>query len=480
MSEDEPITLSMAWGIAQDVITRAGAIDVTLNCDTNLFIDPLLLSEASNKDFRECASTAYEGRFNQLIELLAASKSVDDAAWRAAKKKISFHEIGYTHLGYSSGTSGSGFGDKLAGNLISTAKEVVSLGVDNPNLFVALALFEDGVGADRISDMTTNIIVACLARFTASACSDIGVATEKFKIGGVFYDLPPNPIKRSEPILLVPKDVVRDLPVASDWNSVGSAARETEDLRERVNAHIGEIWKAKTRKDKEEVRKNAMRSKASFETFLEVIRNAADESYDVKNDHRGEIYPADLRRGISRAQPLDLHKYSNRKLSLDEVDEVVVAIISQFKDLVENRGLWKEFWDDRQENPRLEKAMQRIFYAVALSYCEANDLDISPESDGGAGPVDFKVSGGARSKVLLELKRSTNPKLVDGYTKQLEAYRASEGTTRAHYVVIDVGGLTPAKMKGLSDARSDLIKAGLEPSEFVIIDGGVQKSASKR
>src|SRR5690606_6224979 len=98
------------------------------------------------------------------------------------------------------------------------------------------------------------------------------------------------------------------------------------------------------------------------------------------------------------------------------------------------------------------------------------DLDISPESDGGAGPVDFKVSKGASSKALLELKRSTNPKLVDGYTKQLDAYRASEGTTRAHYIVIDVGGLTPAKMKGLSDARSTVIKAGLEPSEFVIID----------
>ncbi len=43
MAKDEPITLSIAWGIDQDTITKFGAIDVTLNCDTNLFIDPLLL-----------------------------------------------------------------------------------------------------------------------------------------------------------------------------------------------------------------------------------------------------------------------------------------------------------------------------------------------------------------------------------------------------------------------------------------------------
>jgi len=476
----EPITLSMAWGIHSDAISAIGAIDVTLNCDTNLFIDPLLLADASNPEFRDCATAAYEGRFVQLIELLSASKEPEDVAWRAARKRLAFHEVPYTHLGYSSGTGGSGFGESLGGNLLATAKQVVDLGIENPNLFVALALFEDGVGADRISDMTTNIIVDCLARFTSSACDHIGIATVPFKLNGTMCQLPPNPLRRTDPILLVPKDIVRDLPIATDWGSVGSAARETEDLRERVNAHIGDIWSAKSRRDKEALRKNVLRSKESFETLLEVLRNAADEPYDVTNDHRGEIYPAMIRREIARQQPLDLLSYSGRKLTLDEVDDVVKAIIDQFKRLIEDRGLWKELWDDKQVRARLEKAMQRLFYAVALSYCEANDLDISPESDGGAGPVDFKVSAGASAKVLLELKRSSNSKLVDAYTKQLDAYRKSEGTARAHYIVIDIGGMTPAKIKGLSDARSEAIKSGLTPSEIVIIDGSVQKSASKR
>ncbi|MBN8223485.1 MAG: hypothetical protein J0L89_01545 [Xanthomonadales bacterium] len=470
----------MMWEIDQDAITVAGAIDVTLNCDTNLFIDPLLLAEASDKEFRDCATAAYELRFGQIIELLAASKKIDDVAWRAAKKQISFHEVGYTHLGYSSGEGGSGFGEKLAGNMLATAKEVVDLGVENPNLFVALALFEEGVGADRISDMTTNIVIECLAKFTSRKCKDLGVGTKEFVLNGATHQLPPNPLKETEPVLLVPKDIVRDLPIASDWSSVGAAAKETADLRDRVNANIGEIWKAKTRKDKDEIRRNAMRSKKSFETLLEVLRNAADESYDVDNDHRGEIYPANIRRSIAKEVPLDLKLYSGKKLGQKEVDEVARAIIDKFKELIEDRGLWKELWDDRHEHARMEKAMQRLFYAVALSYCEANDLDISPESDGGAGPVDFKVSSGASAKVLIELKRSSNPKLVDGYTKQLDAYRNSEGTLLAYYVIIDVGGLTSKKMGKLSEARSAVLAEGLKPSEFVIIDGNVQKSASKR
>ncbi len=480
MSKSEPITLSMAWGIHADTIAAAGTIDVTLNSDTNLFIDPLLLVETSDLAFRDCATSAYESRFKQLIDLLAASTAIDDAAWRGAKRRLAFHEIPFTHLGYSSGTGGSGFGNTLTGNLLVTAKQVVNLGVTSPDLFIALALFEDGIGADRISDMTTNIILECLAHFTTSACNKIGIATQLFKLGDKQYQLPPNPIKKAEPLLLVPKDIVRDLPIASDWGSVASAAQENQDLRDRVNAHIGEMWRAKTRKDKKIVLDNALRSKQSFETLLEVLRNAADEPYDVKNDRRGEIYPAEVRKRIAHEEPLDLLSFSGRALSLDEVDEVVKAIIEKFKSLIENKGLWKELWDDKHKHARLEKAMQRLFYAVASSYCDANELDISPESDGGAGPVDFKVSAGAKSKVLVELKRSSNSKLVDAYTKQLDAYKAAEGAMRTYYVIIDIGGLTPQKMRGLSVARSIVLNNGLEPSEFVIVDGTPQKSASKR
>lgn len=294
----EPVTLSMAWEIDAETLDKAGVIDVTLNCDTNLFIDPLLLEEASDPDFRDCATKAYEQRFNQLIDLLVASKREGDVAWRAAERQLSFHEVPFTHLGYSSGTGGSGFGSKLSGHLLVVAKEVVDLGVVNPDLFMALALFEGGIGADRISDMTTNIVVGCLARYTHVVATNLGRALASFTLAGATYQLPPNPLNAREPLLLVPKDIVRDLPIAADWDAIASAAQETQDLKDRVNQHVGELWRARTVREKNEVLKSAMASRQSFEFLLDLVRSAVDEPYDIRGDHRGEIYPAEIR-GLS-------------------------------------------------------------------------------------------------------------------------------------------------------------------------------------
>ncbi len=440
----------------------------------------MLLGESSNDKFSECANSAYTKRFEQIATILSASTSPGDLAERSARKLLRFHEIPYTHLGYSNGTTGSGFGTLLIDNLILNAKQVISLGIRDPDLFIGLSIFEGGVGPDRISDMTTNIIYDCLAKFTLEGCLRLGIKTKAFQIDQTKYQLPPNPLKPSEPIIFVPKDIVRDLPVAADWDSVGRSARESEDLKERVSSQIGEIWRAKTRKEKDATLKRAIQSKESFDLLLDLIRAAADEPYDVENDHRGELYPADLRRRIASAEPLNLAKYAKRKLTLDEAQDVIRKIIEQFKTLVEKKGLWKELWNEKATRARLEKAMQRLFYAVAVAYCEANDLDISPESDAGCGPVDFKFSNGSKIKILAELKRSSNPRLPDGYTKQLEAYKQAESTTRAFYIIIDIGGLSPAKLRDLSNAKSEQQKKGLHASEIVYIDGMPQKSASKR
>lgn len=479
MTVSEPITYSMALGIESSALDRVGVIDVSLNCDTNLFIDPLLFEEAASTDFRACATTSYVSRFEQIIELLCASRQEGDVAWRAARRKLSFHEVPYTHLGYSSGTGGSGFGTLLTDKLISTAREVVELGVRNPDLFIALALFEDGVGADRISDMSTNIILPCLAALTSEACSRLGIELRDFTVQGAIYALPPNPLKQDEPVIFVPKDIVRDLPVAADWDAVASAARETQELRDSVNESIGEIWRAKTKKDKGAMRDRALSSKASFETLIDLLRRAADEPYDLENDHRGEIYPADLRRSIAATAPLDLRVYASQGLTVDQVDQVVRLIVLKFQSLVEDNGLWKELWNEDFSRARLEKAMQRLFFAVASAYCEANSLDLSPEANAGVGPVDFKVSAGAKAKVVVELKRSLNPKLVDGYTKQLEAYKIAEGTDRGHYVIVDVGGLSSVKTSSLFLARTNVINAHGRASEIHFIDGSPQRSASK-
>jgi hypothetical protein len=102
---------------------------------------------------------------------------------------------------------------------------------------------------------------------------------------------------------------------------------------------------------------------------------------------------------------------------------------------VEYNGLYIVFYNDN-DSPRRENVIQRTFQAIADSYCEANNLDLSPEVNAGRGPVDFKFSRGTK-KVIVELKRSSNTRVLHGYQVQLAIYEEAEKCPRSVYVVMD-------------------------------------------
>ncbi len=130
--------------------------------------------------------------------------------------------------------------------------------------------------------------------------------------------------------------------------------------------------------------------------------------------------------------------------------------------------------------PKHESTAQRLFFAVAYSYCKANNIDVSPEIDTGTGKVDFKFSSGFEARTLVEVKLSTNARLVHGYEVQLETYKASEETRSAIYLVIDVGSMGK-KEERLLKLRRDAAASGDEPlSDLEFVNGIIKPSASKR
>ena len=183
---------------------------------------------------------------------------------------------------------------------------------------------------------------------------------------------------------------------------------------------------------------------------------------------------ASIAETIAADQPFKLD--DPKKPDADNVSAVVTLIIQQFQFLIEKRRLSEEFYHEGR--PRPEKAAQRLFFAVAYAYCQANGIDLTPEADTGNGPVDFKMSKGFTGRVLVEIKLSTNPKLVAGYSKQLETYKDAEQTMRGHYVVIDVGKMGK-KDETLLRLKNAQAKAGRPTSEIVLIDGRRRPSASK-
>jgi hypothetical protein len=235
-----PITLSREFGIDQRDLARLGVLDVTLAIDTKLFIDPLLLNHSKHAELNSDGVQLYHSHFDTIIRLLANSRSVSDPAWRAAEKKLAFPEINGTCLGYGAGSiHGSGFGPKLTNRVLGVAAQIVDIGVRDPDLFSAMALFESDIGPDRISDMTTNIIISALSAFNSRVLRALRLTGKQFPMGKFLV----NPYeKKNAPIILVPTDILRDLPVAHDWDGVAYAARQNEELRDKVNQHIASIW----------------------------------------------------------------------------------------------------------------------------------------------------------------------------------------------------------------------------------------------
>lgn len=475
----DPVRFSEHFGISTTLLKRAGAFDPVVNADTPLFIDPFLLEESKHPEM-QAAYGDWEAHFADLIKLLSASRVRGDVAWRAADKMLGVQEFKGTCLGYGAGIAGNAIGRGLIrAQLLRTAKEIVDLGVNDPAIFPLLALFEDKVGPDRISDLTTRVIGPRLAEFTERVLKRVNIPRQKFDIAGRSFLLPVNPKVndrggRPLPVVLVPNDILRDLPIATDWDDIERVTHENEQLRNRVNVAVGDLWGAHSRQSKEANRAAYLHSKDALETLLSAIHAIPKRAYDEAGDPSGLIKWLEMGRAIAAALPLTL-KLKERTPA--GVKDVVEQILAHFKHIVEDRAVWKSLYGPDGAVLH-EHYAQRLFLVTALSYCKANNIDISPETNPGGGPVDFKLSHGFDDKVVVEMKLSSNPQLDHGYTKQLERYKRGEDTPHGHFVIIHVG--RGHRQVDTVLKREILARKEKRPySPVTVIDGTEKKSASK-
>jgi hypothetical protein len=301
----------------------------------------------------------------------------------------------------------------------------------------------------------------------------------QFEISGREFSLPVNPKVQDRkgkplPVVLVPLDVLRDLPIATDWYDIERVTAENEKLRKRVNAAVGDIWKTHSKKDKQANRATFLNSREALDALLSAIHEIPKNAYDAEGDPSGLISWLEIGRTIASTLPLAL---TLKERTPKGVNEVVVTIIEHFKHVIEDRGVWKSLYGSKGEILH-EHHAQRIFLVAALGYCKANNIDISPETNAGGGPVDFKLSKGFDDKVVVELKLTSNQRLDHGYKTQLERYKSGEQTSQGHYVIIDVG--KGYKQLAKVQKREILAKKDKQSySPITVIDGTKKRSASK-
>jgi hypothetical protein len=190
-------------------------LDVDIIEDTMLFVDPHAFRYVQNDWARECTALL-QSFFGEVLSCIRAGKHV-----RARELLAQLSEPNEAHLGLSDGASrGSGLGPGLAEVIWESLRSSKAVSSGLLSDIEDTVLFVEGIGPDRISDMTINIVRSQLIEFTQEMCRKYGIKMHKGVDSGVMWDRRlnrwytdfvelPIPKKSSSKLLLIPRAVVR-------------------------------------------------------------------------------------------------------------------------------------------------------------------------------------------------------------------------------------------------------------------------------
>lgn len=188
-----------------------------LSSDLPLCIDPFLLFKSKDSALRELHKDLLSV-FNQGIQLYREDKR------KELDRLIDFPEANEIGFGYTEGRiKGSGLGlhlNQLLADTLAASEAFQERGLRH---IEELQLVSIGVGADRISDIAANALKLYLIGYTRKQAelwnipltAGMPVAHyfdfEDWEWSDGYFDLPRNPLS-GEPVLLVPRRIVRLLP----------------------------------------------------------------------------------------------------------------------------------------------------------------------------------------------------------------------------------------------------------------------------
>lgn len=448
-----------------------GAFDAVMDSDSRYFINVTRLKDAKTPEFL----ASYErinSYFRDIALLLnqAKAKTIQDRFYREALRKFAFSEVNGINLGFSETRYGSAFGDGLRKATISDAFDIIKAGTTQPEFFHLVGLFEENVGPDRLSDMVATIIQKDIRAYTRRINSELGITPENYPddkfIDGIVY----NPYKNCE-LLLLPKEILHELPIAKCWDDIDRVVSENDAIRQEINEMIGLEWTKYASHEKKAYLKSMIFMNP--EKCTRVLQSYRDS-------HVGECdWEADLDyvaqrifRGLKDVG-FDFLQHGAEPPQICS-REAVAHVVEIFKDWVENNRGWSEIQEI--STGKREKIIQRLIHLGAKEYIAVNNLDISFEADSGRGPVDIKISIGA-DKSICEVKLSSNPQYLHGYQTQVQEYSKAECTENMFYVFVDTGN--PIRLRTIMLEHEKNKKAGIKCPELIVIDATVRESASK-
>lgn len=450
-----------------------GVFDGFVGKDARLHVDPLLLKRCKTQEFVGAYDKLLD-HFRKLVTLVPErAKPMTNLRYKSIVKHLSFPEFYFIGLGFGEkSNAGTGITGKKAELLADTAIEIIQDGIEDPEIFLLVNLFQEKIGADGISDIMIWTLRDEFIQYTQRITKEFGFKTHTYGIDidlPFFYQSRNNKIVAT-PIIFVPTEIIRNLPEAeyrdghffSDYNN---------EIRRRISNDVGLAMK--DMQNKKLLKQRLLSKPAVLSKMAEIYRNLEGRSYDFMQDDN-YIYASAVIAELIGQEPLPLKAKED---NLEAVLYIARQICLQFKKMVETNRMSELLYN--KEKFKNEKAVQRLFLIMADGYCNISNIVLSPETDYGAGPVDFKFSSGYHSKVLLEMKLASNSQLMHGIEVQLPTYLKAESTSKGIYMIVIVND----NDETLVDSFWQRIKSQNIPESImqniIIIDARKRNSASR-
>lgn len=455
--------------------------DTLLIEDTPLYVDPFLIYDDTD-EFWARAHDDLMDFFAMVLHVVKESNGqTSSLAWKKAANILIFHEPSEFCLGLAKGHSnGSGPGKKLAEPMLAGALAAVQDNIEHVTHIEELILLSEGMGFDRVSDLTCNVLKAYFVQYTQQVCRQHGIPMRRQRLRNSSWDdvnirwrdeeieLPYNQYQDA-PILLCPRRFLKEMmtvdsPDFWDW----AWSNSTEDLRTDFNYDAGRKVPAKLRARLARERPEVLRA------YLHAKEESDKKPYDFEGDPLWLVTPYEEGQELAERSPLSFIP-SQRA----EFDRFVRTVIESFKHSIEDSDAWRLLWV--QNRFRNEASVQQLFKSTVIHYCRANGIDLSAESNAGRGPVDFKFAQSLNARALIEVKLASNTKFWDGLTRQTVQYLKSEEIDTGYfvYVIHHSKHDDPELRKRARDLAEEASKESGRTIHVVEIDARPKKSASK-
>ena len=456
--------------------------DPILHQDTMLFIDPFAVFKSTNDLFKDSYSEIM-CFFQQAFELLAYSGgNKNHLSYKKAENMLMFPEVNAICLGYSKQRQGSGTGPKWAKTLATNISHIISKGINHISHFEELGIFCEGIGPDRLSDMTANLLKQRLVIYTQQICNSYGIPMRNIILQNAIFDykykrwnsaeyfLPTNPYKNNSPVLLIPKTFLNILPEINTLD-FASTLNLAERLRNDLNYEIDKNL------DKEKIAKIAIENYDLVKEYISIVEKRNPKSFNNLKNTTWRYAWYKLSKDITTNNKFYFGNITDDISFFKKIQEFV----NYFKNFIELRSGYKLLWNDSKTTPRNEEDVQLLFKGILDEHCRANNIDFTREVNQGMGPVDFRFSCGYSNRVLLEVKLAKNTRFWNGLKKQLPQYMKIDLCRKGIFLVIIYSDNDLKRIRKIQTIKKETEILYNIDLEVIIVDARInnKESASK-